>query len=114
MTDADETRGTLRWELLRGRGLEPIIDTTDNQKAYAVVIHYHHMRLLDGINRLQTNVRETLGLPTRSPLAALATHNPVFEDPSRVTGVRDYQRGDSPRRIAQGSASRADARSDLR
>jgi hypothetical protein len=67
LSDADETRGTLRWELLRGRSLEPIIDTTDNQKAYAVVIHYHHMRLLDGINRLQTNVRETLGLPTRSP-----------------------------------------------
>jgi uncharacterized protein (DUF58 family) len=40
-----------------------------------------------------------LGLPTRSPLAALATHNPIFEDPSRITGVRDYQRGDSPRRI---------------
>lgn len=67
LSDADETRGTLRWELLRGRGLEPIIDTTDNQKAYAVVNHYHHIRLLDGINRLQANVRETLGLPTRSP-----------------------------------------------
>jgi len=38
-------------------------------------------------------------LPTRSPLAALATRTPLFEDPARVTGVRDYQRGDSPRRI---------------
>jgi uncharacterized protein (DUF58 family) len=38
-------------------------------------------------------------LPTRSPLAALATRTPLFEDPAYVTGVRDYQRGDSPRRI---------------
>jgi uncharacterized protein (DUF58 family) len=40
-----------------------------------------------------------LGLPTRSPLVALRARSPLFEDPSRVTGVRDYQRGDSPRRI---------------
>ena len=40
-----------------------------------------------------------LRLPTRSPLAALATRTPLFEDPARVGGVRDYQRGDSPRRI---------------
>jgi uncharacterized protein (DUF58 family) len=29
----------------------------------------------------------------------LATRVPLFEDPTRVIGVRDYQRGDSPRRI---------------
>ena len=40
-----------------------------------------------------------LGLPTRSPQVALAARSPLFEDPARVTGVRDYQRGDSPRRI---------------
>ncbi|MEP7357918.1 MAG: DUF58 domain-containing protein, partial [Anaerolineales bacterium] len=40
-----------------------------------------------------------LPLPKRSPLAALATRTPLFEDPAHVTGVRDYQRGDSPRRI---------------
>ncbi len=40
-----------------------------------------------------------LRLPTRSPLAALPTRTPLFEDPARVVGVRDYQRGDSPRRI---------------
>jgi uncharacterized protein (DUF58 family) len=40
-----------------------------------------------------------LGLPTHSPLVVLPARSPLFEDPSRVTGVRDYQRGDSPRRI---------------
>jgi uncharacterized protein (DUF58 family) len=42
---------------------------------------------------------QQLGLPTRSPLAALPAPAPLFEDPTRVMGVRDYQRGDSPRRI---------------
>lgn len=40
-----------------------------------------------------------LGLPTRSPLAVLPARSPLFEDPSRVIGVRDYRRGDSPRRM---------------
>jgi uncharacterized protein (DUF58 family) len=40
-----------------------------------------------------------LGLPTRSPLVALPARTPLFEDPSRVTGVRAYRYGDSPRRI---------------
>lgn len=40
-----------------------------------------------------------LGLPTRSPLVALPARTPLFEDPTRVMGVRPYQRGDSPRRI---------------
>jgi uncharacterized protein (DUF58 family) len=30
---------------------------------------------------------------------ALPARSPLFEDPTRVRGVRDYQRGDSPRRI---------------
>jgi uncharacterized protein (DUF58 family) len=42
---------------------------------------------------------QQLGLPTRSPLVALPARFPLFEDPSCVTGMRDYQRGDSPRRI---------------
>ena len=42
---------------------------------------------------------QQLGLPTHSPLAVLPTRVPLFEDPARVVGVRDYQRGDSPRRI---------------
>jgi uncharacterized protein (DUF58 family) len=50
-----------------------------------------------------------LRLPTRSPLVALPAQMPLFEDPARVSGVRDYQRGDSPRRIhwtASASAGR--------
>jgi uncharacterized protein (DUF58 family) len=42
---------------------------------------------------------QELGLPTRSPLVALPARSPLFEDPARIMGVRDYQRGDSPRRI---------------
>jgi uncharacterized protein (DUF58 family) len=42
---------------------------------------------------------QRLGLPARAPLAALAARTPLFEDPARVAGVRDYRRGDSPRRI---------------
>lgn len=42
---------------------------------------------------------QRLGLPTRSPLVALPAPSPLFEDPARVMGVRDYQLGDSPRRI---------------
>jgi uncharacterized protein (DUF58 family) len=40
-----------------------------------------------------------LSVPTHSPLVALPAATPLFEDPARVTGVREYQRGDSPRRI---------------
>lgn len=40
-----------------------------------------------------------LGLPTRSPLAVLPARSPLFEDPSRIIGVRGYRRGDSPRRM---------------
>lgn len=42
---------------------------------------------------------QKLGLPTHSPLAVLRARSPLFEDPARVTGVRDYKRGDSMRRI---------------
>lgn len=42
---------------------------------------------------------QRLGLPTRSPLATLPAPLPLFEDPSRVIGVRDYAIGDSLRRI---------------
>jgi len=42
---------------------------------------------------------EKLRLPTHSPLAHLPAPAPLFEDPSRVMGVRPYTAGDSPRRI---------------
>lgn len=40
-----------------------------------------------------------VGLPSRSPMGSLRTPQPIFEDPSRPTGKRDYTRGDSLRRI---------------
>lgn len=40
-----------------------------------------------------------LGLPSRSPLGSLRETQPIFEDPSRVRGKRDYTAGDSMRRV---------------
>jgi uncharacterized protein (DUF58 family) len=42
---------------------------------------------------------QKLELPTHSPLASLPAPHPLFEDTSRVIGVRPYQAGDSPRHI---------------
>lgn len=40
-----------------------------------------------------------LRLPSHSPMGTLRHHEPVFEDPTRVIGKRDYLAGDSLRRI---------------
>ena len=40
-----------------------------------------------------------LDLPSRSPFGQFRTNEIIYEDPSRVAGVRDYLRGDSWRRI---------------
>jgi len=40
-----------------------------------------------------------LTLPSLSPFGTLPSQQRLFEDPTRVMGVRDYQPGDSPRRI---------------
>jgi uncharacterized protein (DUF58 family) len=37
--------------------------------------------------------------PSQSPLGTLRHHQPIFEDPTRVMGKRDYVAGDSLRRI---------------
>jgi uncharacterized protein (DUF58 family) len=42
---------------------------------------------------------EKLGLPTHSPLASIPAPAPLFVDPTRILGIRNYQIGDSPRRI---------------
>lgn len=47
-----------------------------------------------------------LGLPTCSALVTLPTRTPMFEDPTRIMGVRDYQPGDSPRRIHWSATAR--------
>jgi uncharacterized protein (DUF58 family) len=51
-----------------------------------------------------------LGLPTYSPQAALPARSPLYQDPARVMGVRDYQRGDSPRRVHWTATAKASAR----
>jgi uncharacterized protein (DUF58 family) len=40
-----------------------------------------------------------LGLPTHSPHVVLPTPVPLFQDPNRLIGVRDYEPGDNPRYI---------------
>ena len=40
-----------------------------------------------------------LGFPSLSPFGHLPSRARLFEDPSRIRGVRDYQPGDSPRRM---------------
>jgi uncharacterized protein (DUF58 family) len=40
-----------------------------------------------------------LGFPSQSPFGTLSSHERVFEDPTRIQGVRDYQPGDSLRRM---------------
>lgn len=40
-----------------------------------------------------------LRLPSHAPLGTLRYHQPIFEDPSRVLGKRDYVAGDSLRRV---------------
>lgn len=40
-----------------------------------------------------------LSFPTHSPMGTLHHHEPIFEDPTRVIGKRDYTAGDSLRRI---------------
>ncbi len=40
-----------------------------------------------------------LGLPTHSPQVILPTQTPMFQDPARLIGVRNYSPGDNPRHI---------------
>lgn len=49
-----------------------------------------------------------LGLPSRLPYGTIASQQRLFEDPARPTGVRDYQSGDSLRRINWKVSARQD------
>lgn len=42
---------------------------------------------------------EQLGLPSRSPFGTAASRQRLFEDPARISGVRDYVNGDNQRSI---------------
>ncbi|MGD8397294.1 MAG: DUF58 domain-containing protein [Anaerolineae bacterium] len=50
-----------------------------------------------------------LGLPSQMPFGALSSHKRLFEDPSRIQGVRDYQPGDSPRHMDWKTSARLGA-----
>ncbi|MBN2149204.1 MAG: DUF58 domain-containing protein [Anaerolineales bacterium] len=41
----------------------------------------------------------SLKMPSHSPMGTLRHHQPIFEDPSRTMGKRDYVTGDSLRRV---------------
>jgi uncharacterized protein (DUF58 family) len=48
----------------------------------------------------------TLGLPAHQPLGELRTQSWLFEDPSRMVGVREYRPGDSLRRVHWAASAR--------
>ncbi len=50
---------------------------------------------------------ESFGLPPRHPFGEHATPRRLLEDPLRVAGVREYVRGDDPRRIHWKATARA-------
>ena len=50
-----------------------------------------------------------LGFPSQSPFGTLPSRERLFEDPTRIRGVRDYQPGDSPRRMDWKTSARLGA-----
>jgi uncharacterized protein (DUF58 family) len=50
-----------------------------------------------------------LGFPSQSPFGTLPSHQRLFEDPTRIRGVRDYQPGDSLRRMDWKTSARVGA-----
>lgn len=50
-----------------------------------------------------------LGFPSQSPFGTIKSRQRIFEDPARVTGVRDYRAGDSLRHIHWKASAREQA-----
>jgi hypothetical protein len=50
-----------------------------------------------------------LALPSRLPFGTLASPQRMFEDPARLRGVREYQAGDSQRRINWKASAHSDS-----
>lgn len=71
--------------------LGDVLGLTSRQREYSTAVHltvYPRILSLD-----------ELGFPSKSPFGILRARQPLYEDPSRVVGIRDYQIGDSQRRI---------------
>ena len=52
---------------------------------------------------------ERLGLPAKQPFGEMRSPQRIFEDPIRTVGIRDYQRGDSFKRIHWKATARRQA-----
>jgi uncharacterized protein (DUF58 family) len=65
-----------------------LADIQELEKQSAIITVYPHIIPLT-----------TASLPSRSPLGTLQHAQPIFEDPSRVRGKRDYMASDSLRRV---------------
>jgi len=50
-----------------------------------------------------------LGFPSQSPFGTLPSSERIFEDPSRILGVRDYQPGDSLRKMDWKTSARVNS-----
>jgi len=85
----------------RRRGYYPIGPLTMQTGDLLGIVRHHQSEVASEYIIVYPQVvpLQRLGLPTHSPLVALPARSPLFEDPARVMGTRDYQRGDSPRRI---------------
>ncbi len=66
---------------------------------------------VEGLTRLivypQVQTLERLGLPAKDPFGGRRVNLPVFEDPTRVIGVRDYHPDDPMRRVHWKASARA-------
>jgi uncharacterized protein (DUF58 family) len=95
-------RSTLTYSLLaRKRGYYPIgpLFTTTGD-LLGLSSEQHDKGEIDYLTVYPRIIRFThLKLPSRSPQGLLKSTQPVFEDPTRVTGKRDYVAGDSLRRV---------------
>lgn len=83
-------RGVYRLGPARIRSGDPfgLYDDQRTDEERSRIIVYPRTLDLDGLR-----------LPSRRPLGEVAGGIPVFEDPSRIAGIRDYRPGDSLRRI---------------
>ncbi len=84
--------GPLRWDIGDLIGITPQL--TAQLETQYIIIYPRIVPL------------EKLGLPTHSPLASLPAPAPLFVDPTRIMGIRNYQIGDSPRRIHWSATAR--------